>query len=88
MLSQTPALNEIGFMLAFSVLFDTFVMRSLVVPSIMGLLGKWNWWPRKFPAVQYRHIVGISEEDILRGPPCCSRGDAPAPYTSVDVAIN
>jgi uncharacterized membrane protein YdfJ with MMPL/SSD domain len=69
--AQTPALNEIGFILAFSVLFDTFVMRSLVVPSIMGLLGRWNWWPRRFPAVKFDSIVGIGEAELLRGPPCC-----------------
>jgi uncharacterized membrane protein YdfJ with MMPL/SSD domain len=26
------------------VLIDAFVVRSLLVPSLMGLLGRWNWW--------------------------------------------
>jgi RND superfamily putative drug exporter len=24
---------------------DTFLVRTLLVPSIVILLGKWNWWP-------------------------------------------
>ena len=47
--SDTPALNQLAFFLSFAVLFDTFVIRSVVVPAMMGLLGSWNWWPRKLP---------------------------------------
>jgi len=28
-----------------SVLTDTFVVRIMLVPAIMALLGDWNWWP-------------------------------------------
>ena len=24
---------------------DTFLVRTLLVPSTVALLGKWNWWP-------------------------------------------
>ena len=61
-------------MLAFSVLFDTFVMRSLVVPAIMALLGGWNWWPRRVPEVTQSSIVGLSDDVVLPGPCCCGRG--------------
>jgi RND superfamily putative drug exporter len=27
------------------VLIDTFVVRSLLVPAITALFGKWAWWP-------------------------------------------
>ena len=26
---------------------DTFLVRSLLVPSTVLLLGRWNWWPGK-----------------------------------------
>lgn len=38
-------LNQFGFYLVFAVLFDTFVVRSLLVPAMMGLLQDANWWP-------------------------------------------
>lgn len=37
--------QQIGFSVAFGVLLDTFFVRTLLVPSIVTLLGKWNWWP-------------------------------------------
>ncbi|MCI2415005.1 MAG: MMPL family transporter [Candidatus Aramenus sp.] len=39
-------LQEIGFAVSFSVLFDTFVVRPIFVPAIMAVLKKYNWWPR------------------------------------------
>jgi len=39
--------EEIGFSIAFGILLDTFFVRTLLVPSIVVLLGKWNWWPSK-----------------------------------------
>ena len=26
---------------------DTFLVRTLLVPSTVVLLGRWNWWPSK-----------------------------------------
>jgi putative drug exporter of the RND superfamily len=28
-------------------LMDTFLVRTLLVPSTVVLLGRWNWWPSK-----------------------------------------
>lgn len=38
-------LFQLGFAVAIGVLLDTFVTRSLLAPSLVELLGKWNWWP-------------------------------------------
>ncbi len=40
-------IQQIGFGIAFGILLDTFFVRTLLVPSIVALLGRWNWWPSK-----------------------------------------
>jgi RND superfamily putative drug exporter len=39
------SVQQIGFGVAFGILLDTFFVRTLLVPSIVALLGRWNWWP-------------------------------------------
>ncbi len=39
------SVEQIGFGVAFGILLDTFFVRTLLVPSIVVILGKWNWWP-------------------------------------------
>jgi RND superfamily putative drug exporter len=43
--SQGSQLRAIGFGLAAGILMDTFLVRSLLVPSTVILLGRYNWWP-------------------------------------------
>ncbi|MEU9521571.1 MMPL family transporter [Streptomyces sp. NPDC048224] len=40
-------MKQIGFSLAVAVLLDAFVIRLLVLPSMMLLLGEANWWPSR-----------------------------------------
>lgn len=40
-------LFQLGFAVAIGVLMDTFITRTLMVPSIVTLLGRWNWWPSR-----------------------------------------
>jgi RND superfamily putative drug exporter len=42
--SSISFIQEIGVAVATGVLLDAFVVRSLLVPSLMALLGRWNWW--------------------------------------------
>jgi uncharacterized membrane protein YdfJ with MMPL/SSD domain len=42
--SEISFMQQIGIATAVGVLVDAFVVRSLLVPSLMALMGKWNWW--------------------------------------------
>lgn len=58
--SEIPFMQQIGIATAVGVLVDAFVVRSLLVPSLMGMLGKWNWWaPMWLRRVHDR--IGLSE---------------------------
>jgi len=51
-LSTSPGtdIKQFGIGLAAGVLFDATVIRALLVPSLMMLLGKWNWYFPSFAA--------------------------------------
>lgn len=38
-------IQQIGYGIAAGILMDTFLLRSLLVPSLVVLLGRLNWWP-------------------------------------------
>ena len=40
-------LLQLGFGVAAGVLIDTFITRTLIVPALVTLLGRWNWWPTR-----------------------------------------
>jgi RND superfamily putative drug exporter len=37
-------LQQFGFGLAVAILVDVTIVRALLVPSLMALFGRWNWW--------------------------------------------
>jgi putative drug exporter of the RND superfamily len=50
LLAQEDILVEFGFLLCVAVLYDTFIVRSLLVPAVLVVFfGEWNWWPGKMP---------------------------------------
>ncbi|MDA0168899.1 MMPL family transporter [Solirubrobacter taibaiensis] len=57
--SAIPFIQQIGIAVAFGVLIDAFIVRSLLVPSLMALLGKWNWWSPK-PLRRLHGRVGLA----------------------------
>jgi RND superfamily putative drug exporter len=42
-----PILQEIGMAVSAAVLFDTFIVILFVVPALMGMAQRLNWWPTK-----------------------------------------
>ncbi|CAK8054752.1 MMPL family transporter [Eupransor demetentiae] len=42
-LNSNPTIKSMGLTLAFGIFFDAFIVRLLIVPSMLKILGKWNW---------------------------------------------
>jgi putative drug exporter of the RND superfamily len=55
--------RDVGAGLALGVLMDTFLVRTLLVPSTVVLLGRWNWWPSAMsrPGAGQRGAPGDAE---------------------------
>jgi RND superfamily putative drug exporter len=41
----TSQIKQLGAAIALGVLIDTFLVRTLMVPAIVVLCGRYNWWP-------------------------------------------
>jgi RND superfamily putative drug exporter len=63
--------RQIGFGLAIGILMDTFLVRTLLVPSTVALLGRWNWWPSRLSMEPDESSAGEPPDqkaDALTGP--------------------
>jgi uncharacterized membrane protein YdfJ with MMPL/SSD domain len=43
-LSNSPAVQQMGFALAIALALDATLVRLVLVPALMRLFGQWNWW--------------------------------------------
>jgi RND superfamily putative drug exporter len=53
------SIKQIGFGMAVAIAIDVTIVRLILVPATMRLLGRWNWW---YPARLRRLIPGYSFE--------------------------
>jgi uncharacterized membrane protein YdfJ with MMPL/SSD domain len=66
--SQLVFIKELGIGAALAVLIDASVIRALLVPALMKLLGRWNWWAPA-PLRRLHERIGLSEgEAVVRAP--------------------
>lgn len=49
LLTEVPSTNQLGFLLCAGVLIDTFIIRLCLVPSILILTSRLNYWPLEMP---------------------------------------
>jgi RND superfamily putative drug exporter len=71
--SKIIFIKENGVGTALAVLIDASIIRALLVPALMELLGKWNWWAPR-PLRRLHERFGISEGE--RGTPARSTSAA------------
>jgi uncharacterized membrane protein YdfJ with MMPL/SSD domain len=61
--SSISFIQQIGVASATGVLIDAFVVRTLLVPSLMALLGRWNWWaPRPLRRAHLASAEGATRD--------------------------
>jgi uncharacterized membrane protein YdfJ with MMPL/SSD domain len=58
--SEMIFIKQLGLGTALAVLIDATIIRALLVPSLMEMLGKWNWWAPK-PLRRIHARLGFSE---------------------------
>lgn len=46
--------RQFGFGVAAGILMDTFLIRTLLIPALVVLVGRWNWWPSRL----FRQTIG------------------------------
>jgi RND superfamily putative drug exporter len=82
--SPDLVLKVIGIGMATAIFIDATVVRMLLVPAVMHLLGRRNWWmPRSFErVVPQLHVEGHAE-NFLPGPV----GSVSGPISQPTVAI-
>jgi RND superfamily putative drug exporter len=75
--SKLVFIKELGLGTALAVLIDASIIRALLVPSLMELLGKWNWWAPA-PLRRLHDRVGLDEGGLPapRPEPVSVRGSA------------
>lgn len=57
MLGSIPVTNQMGFILVFSIVTDTFIVRTVLVPAMLSLVPCANYWPSKMPPVRYEWLA-------------------------------
>jgi uncharacterized membrane protein YdfJ with MMPL/SSD domain len=58
--SEMIFIKQLGLGTALAVLIDATIVRALLVPSLMRLLGEWNWWAPR-PLVRLHARIGLRE---------------------------
>ena len=62
-LSSVVILKQIGLGLALAIFLDATIVRALVVPSTMRLMGKWNWWSPKWARSMFSSWDELGEKN-------------------------
>ncbi len=74
---QLLLIKQTGVALAVAVAVDATLVRMLLVPATMTLLGEWNWWAPG-PLRRLHDRFGVSEGAVPVGAPAPARAAGPA----------
>jgi RND superfamily putative drug exporter len=60
---EIVAMKQLGLGLALAVVIDATIVRTLLVPATMKLMGRWNWWAPA-PLAGLHRRVGLHEGSV------------------------
>jgi RND superfamily putative drug exporter len=80
--ASISTLVQAGFIIGIGLLLDTFLVRTITVPAIAVLIGKWNWWPSKPPPPLPRKRSERPAEPVSAPTPQVSNGTVDGPDVS------
>ena len=63
---EIVAMKQLGLGLAIAVVVDATIVRCLLVPATMKLMGRWNWWAPA-PLARLHERIGITEAPQVAG---------------------
>ena len=43
----TSQVRQLATVISLGILLDTFLVRTLLVPAVVTICGRWNWWPSR-----------------------------------------
>jgi RND superfamily putative drug exporter len=75
---------DVGAGLAIGVIMDTFVVRTVLVPCTVVLLGRWNWWPSKLSVDSPLPDAVSASADALGLSASADRPEGPAGAADAD----
>ncbi len=62
---SVPSVKQLGFGLAVAIALDATVVRLVLVPATMELLGRWNWW---LPSALATRMPGLDAAQLSASP--------------------
>jgi RND superfamily putative drug exporter len=60
--ARVLAMQFLGFGLAVAVFLDATIIRMVLVPAVMQLMGRWNWWPGVNPREPHKVRISATGE--------------------------
>ncbi|MFT3866201.1 MAG: MMPL family transporter [Solirubrobacterales bacterium] len=84
-LSGDPVVKEFGVGLAVAIALDSTVVRCLLVPAVMELMGKWAWWMPKWLDRLVPH-VSIEGEEFFAARDAATAAAVAAPATGASAS--
>ncbi len=70
--SGVPSVKQLGFAAAVAIAVDATVVRLVIVPAAMKLLGRWNWWlpetiDRRLPSGVHEPVLEVERPGLGPG---------------------